>query len=157
MLASGSVGRGAEHRPAEAAELRWHDDAGEPQASTALVLVSNNVYRLGPTVGSGTRPRLDAGVLGVVDFHPPAAGESSETARWRQVALPELEIDADGPVPVGVDGESVTLEPPLRFRIRPRALRVRIAHTHPGASPSADLPNGFLSFLKALLRTAFGG
>ena len=43
-------------------------------ASTALVLVSNNAYRLGPTLGSGTRPRLDAGVLGIVDFHPPIAG-----------------------------------------------------------------------------------
>ena len=52
-------------------ELRWTDEDGRPQSSTALVLVSNNVYRLGPTLGSGTRPHLDEGVLGIVDFHPP--------------------------------------------------------------------------------------
>ncbi len=138
----------------EAAELRWRDDAGEPQASTALILVSNNAYKLGPTLGSGTRPRLDAGVLGVVDFHPPIPGEEPEAARWRELALPTLEIEADDPVPVGIDGESLTLEPPLRFRIRPRALKVRIAHNHPGASPSADLPTGFLSALRALVKIA---
>lgn len=140
----------------EAAQLRWRGAEGEPQASTALVLVSNNVYRLGPTIGSGTRPRLDAGVLGVVDFHPPAAGEKSDAARWRELTTPTLEVEADRPLPVGIDGESLTLEPPLRFRIRPRALRVRVAHKHPGTSPSADLPRGFLSFLKALLRIAAG-
>ena len=60
----------------EAAELRWIDPDGADQRSTALILVSNNAYLLGPTLGSGTRPRLDAGVLGIVDFHPPIAGES---------------------------------------------------------------------------------
>jgi hypothetical protein len=38
----------------------------------------------------------------------------------------------------GVDGES-ELCPPLRFTIRPAALRVRISARHPGASPSARL------------------
>lgn len=141
----------------EPSELRWVDDNGEPQTSTALVLVSNNVYRLGPTLGSGTRPRLDEGVLGIVDFHPPIAGESSQTARWRELKAPELEVEADGSVPVGVDGESMSLEAPLRFRIRPRALRVRVAHDHPGASPSAEVPKGLLSGFRALLRIAGGG
>ncbi len=141
----------------EAAELRWRNAEGEPCTSTALILVSNNVYLLGPTLGSGTRPRLDAGILGVVDFHPPAAGEKSEPARWQAFEMETLEIDSDAPIPVGIDGESVTLEPPLRFRIRPRALRVRIAHSHPGASPSADLPKGPLSALKALTRIAATG
>jgi hypothetical protein len=140
----------------EAGPLRWRDNEGVEQISTALILVSNNVYRLGPTVGSGTRPRLDAGVLGVVDFHPPGGGKRSQTARYRELALPELEVEADGPIPLGVDGESLTLEPPLRFRIRPKALRVRVSHHHPGASPSADVPRGALSALKALVRIATG-
>ncbi len=138
----------------DASELRWVDDNGEPQTSTALVLISNNVYRLGPTLGSGTRPRLDEGVLGIVDFHPPIAGEIAQTARWRELKAPELEIESDGPVPVGVDGESITLEAPLRFRIRPQALRVRIASGHPGASPSAEVPRGILGGLRALLGIA---
>ncbi|HEV7562869.1 MAG TPA: diacylglycerol kinase family protein [Solirubrobacterales bacterium] len=135
-------------------ELRWTDHEGKGQSSTALILVSNNVYRLGPTLGSGTRPRLDAGVLGVVDFVPPIAGSKARAARWRELAVEELEVDADHPIPVGIDGEPLVLAPPLHFRIRSKALRVRISHQHPGASPSADVPRGPLSALKGLIRTA---
>jgi diacylglycerol kinase family enzyme len=135
-------------------ELRWTDHEGAGQSSTALILVSNNVYLLGPTLGSGTRPRLDAGVLGVVDFFPPIAGKKSQAARWRALEIAELEVDADRPIPVGIDGESLTMEPPLRFRVRPRALRVRIAHQHPGASPSADIPRGPVSATKRLIGIA---
>jgi diacylglycerol kinase family enzyme len=141
----------------EARELRWRDAEGAAQKSSALVLISNNPYRLGPTLGSGTRPRLDTGLLGIVDFHPPTPGGKEQAARWRELRAPELEIDAEEPVPVGIDGESVTLDPPLRFRIRPRALRVRVARSHPGASPSADIPHGPLGGLRQLLRIAGGG
>jgi diacylglycerol kinase family enzyme len=139
---------------AEANELRWTDHEGNGQSSTALILVSNNIYLLGPTLGSGTRPRLDAGVLGVVDFFPPVAGKAAQKVRWREIAVEELEVDADHSIPVGIDGESLVLEPPLRFRIRPKALRARISQKHPGASPSADVPRGPLSALKGLIRTA---
>lgn len=135
-------------------ELRWRGPDGAEQVSTALILVSNNQYRLGPTLGSGTRPRLDDGLLGVVDFHPPVPGE---TARWQEIETAELEIDATGPVPLGIDGESVTLDPPLRFRVRPRSLRVRIARHHPGASPSAEIPGSPGALIGALLRRALRG
>lgn len=139
----------------EPAELRWTDPEGAAQSSTALILVSNNPYLLGPTLGSGTRPRLDRGLLGVVDFHPPIAGSKS-AATWRELTMPELEVECDGPVPLGIDGESVTMDSPLRFRIRPKALRVRIAHEHPGASPSSAMPRGALNRVKGLLRIASG-
>ncbi|HEV7483737.1 MAG TPA: diacylglycerol kinase family protein [Solirubrobacterales bacterium] len=142
---------------AEAMELRWSDADGNARASTALILVSNDEYLLGPTLGTGTRPRLDAGVLGIVDFHPPTPGGDEQVARWRQLSAPGLEVEADGPIPLGIDGEAVTLESPLRFRSRRRALRVRIAADHPGASPSAELPHGPLSILKELLRVALRG
>jgi diacylglycerol kinase family enzyme len=142
----------------DARELRWRDPDGAEQRSTALVLVSNNPYLLGPTLGSGTRPRLDTGSLGVVDFHPPIAGEKSAAARWRELSTAELEVEcAETRLPVGIDGESVTLEPPLRFRVRPRALRARIARHHPGASPSANVPRGPVKLALALLRIAARG
>jgi hypothetical protein len=52
-----------------------------------------------------------------------------------------FEIDGEGSVPAGIDGESIRLDSPLRFRVRPAALRVRIAPHHPGASPSALQPD----------------
>jgi hypothetical protein len=142
---------------AEPAELRWRDGEGIEHTSTALILVSNNIYRLGATIGSGTRPRLDEGVLGIVDFEPPIPGPESSAGRYRELQQTELEVECDGPIPLGVDGESLTMESPLRFRIRPKALRVRIAHSHPGASPSAEVPRGLLGGVKALLRIAATG
>jgi diacylglycerol kinase family enzyme len=142
----------------EPAELRWLDPEGGERRSTALILVSNNAYRLGPTLGSGTRPRLDAGVLGIVDFHPPIAGKPAKAASWSQLEAPELEVGCDqGEIPLGIDGEAVALEAPLHFRVRPRALRARIAHSHPGASPSAGVPRNPLGGLRALLAIAVGG
>jgi diacylglycerol kinase-like protein len=136
----------------EAAELHWVDPQGAAQRSTALILVSNNVYLLGPTLGSGTRPRLDEGVLGIVDFHPPVASGGDAVVRWRELKATELEVEAEGALPVGIDGEAMTLESPLRFRIRPRTLRVRIAPNHPGASPSADMPRDPVGGFKKLVQ-----
>ena len=49
------------------------------------------------------------------------------------------------------------LDPPLRFRIRRRALRVRIAPQHPGASPSALEPETGRQTIETLARFAFHG
>jgi hypothetical protein len=141
----------------ETVDLRWTDPDGAEQASAALVLVSSNPYLLGPTLGTGTRPRLDSGVLGIVDFHPPTPGAGEQLARWRELTAATLEVEADGPIPLGIDGEAATLESPLRFRVRPEALRVRIARGHPGASPSAEIPKIPLSALEELLRVSLHG
>ena len=50
----------------------------------------------------------------------------------------------------------MTLEAPLRFRIRPGVLRVRIARAHPGASPSAAIPESVLKGFVALVGIAAG-
>ena len=50
----------------------------------------------------------------------------------------------------------MTLEAPLHFHIRPGALRVRIAHDHPGASPSALEPEGLWDSVRILGRLAAG-
>ena len=75
---------------------------------------------------------------------------------WREWTAPVFEVDATGPVPAGIDGEAVKLEPPLHFRIRPGVLRVRISRRHPGASPSAMLPEGLGPSVRALARIAAG-
>jgi hypothetical protein len=75
---------------------------------------------------------------------------------WREWSTPEFKVDADGPIPAGIDGEAVQMEPPLRFRIKPGVLRVRIARAHPGASPSAAIPEDSCSSVRALARMAMG-
>ena len=46
-------------------DLRWTGPGGHEHHSGAAILVSNNRYRLGRAVGSGTRPRIDDGLLGI--------------------------------------------------------------------------------------------
>lgn len=130
----------------DSSSLRWTMPDGTPGSAAAVLLVSNNPYRLGTIVGSGTRPSIDRGVLGV-------AAVGTRVRRWES---PEVVVDADGPVPIGVDGEALVMDPPLRFRIRPGALRVRISRAHPGASPSSDAPTSPASALPALWRIAIG-
>jgi len=136
-------------------ELRWTDADGRPQSSAAVILVSNNVYRLGTVIGSGTRPRMDAGQLGIAVMLAPA-GDGGRRQPMRQWSAPTFVIDSDGDVPVGVDGEALVMPTPLEFTIRPAALRVRIAPHHPGASPAATLPSGFVDAVKRLWRIAGG-
>ena len=117
-----------------------------------MILISNNVYRLGNVVGSGSRPRIDGGELGIAVWAPSDDG----SRRWLQWSAPTTEITSSQPVPVGVDGEALVLDPPLRFVIRPAVLRVRIAPQHPGASPTAALPGSFTDFLRQLFAVAVG-
>jgi diacylglycerol kinase family enzyme len=122
--------------------LAWSGPDG-PQSAVA-VLISNNQYRLGRALGSGTRPRLDRGVLGITVLAPIAERDRGGVVRrlgMQQWTAPAFEVDGEPPVPAGIDGESMLLETPLRFRTRPDALRVRIAPHHPGASPSALEPD----------------
>src|SRR4029450_2784449 len=96
-----------------------------------------------------SRPRLDSGLLGVValELADPAAVmafRAAAEARWaeglpggRARGVTEFEVDADGPLDLGIDGEAVRMSPPLRFTIRPGALRVRVPRHAPGLSPAA--------------------
>ncbi len=127
---------------AKPADLLWDSPAGEQSA--VAVLVSNNAYRLGRMLGSGTRPRLDRAVLGVTVLAPSRSGADGvvrRRLRMEQWITPAFEIASSSKVAAGIDGEALLLDPPLRFRIRPGALRVRIAPHHPGASPSALEPD----------------
>jgi diacylglycerol kinase family enzyme len=119
---------------ARAPELRLVDAAGREHSHLAVVLVSNNPYALDRPVARGTRPALDTGQLGIVILDAPGDSPPPPGRAW---SAPYLEVNAPAPVHAGVDGESVELSPPLRFTVRPAALRVRISSRHPGASPSA--------------------
>ncbi len=49
------------------------------------------------------------------------------------LAAPEVVIDADAAqIPVGVDGEALVLDTPVRCTVAPLALRVRVPRNRPG-------------------------
>ena len=120
----------------EAPALDLADDLGHEHRHPAIVLVSNNSYALDRPVAQGTRPALDTGQLGIIVLDAPGDSPRVPGRAW---SAPWLEVDAPEPVHAGIDGETVDLDPPLRFASRPAALRVRISPRHPGASPSARL------------------
>jgi len=113
------------------------DDAGLEHRGVDVVLVSNNPYALERPLPRGTRPALDSGQLGIVIIDPPGSGPPPPGRCWH---APRLEVSAREPVHAGVDGEPADLVPPLRFTIRPAALRVRISRRHPGSSPATRVP-----------------
>jgi diacylglycerol kinase family enzyme len=135
--------------PTAQPDLRWRSPDGEEHEGAVAILVSNNGYRLGHGIGDGTRPRLDEGVLGVAVVDVPGKEPGARTWTTRSFV-----IDSRGPVHAGIDGEAVVLDPPVRFGIRPAALRCRIARHHPGASPSAMGPESPWDAIRMLTRMA---
>jgi diacylglycerol kinase family enzyme len=106
-----------------------------PQA----VLVSNNVYGMGDIAGLGRRARLDRGNLGAFAVTVTSAVQAAGLVRGTQsrgltrLAAREVVVDADASqIPVGVDGEALLLDTPVRCTIRPAALRVRVPRHRPG-------------------------
>ncbi|HEU5285836.1 MAG TPA: diacylglycerol kinase family protein [Sphingomicrobium sp.] len=126
--------------------LRLSADGGEERVDTPLLFVGNNEYRLA-LPGAGRRESLEDGRLSVLVMRSKSLpGFIAATARAllgipRQddmehlEGITELRVDsARRRLPLGIDGETVTLETPLRFRIRPRALRVVAPAAAPGSS-----------------------
>src|SRR5215218_1533224 len=106
-----------------------------PQA----VLVSNNVYGMGDIAGLGRRARLDRATLGVFAVKVNSAVQATGLLRGTssrgltRLATPEVVVDADASqIPVGVDGEALLLDTPVRCTVRPAALRVRVPRDRPG-------------------------
>lgn len=90
---------------------------GRP-AEARVVLVANNAYTL-ELLSVGERERLDEGLLHLYVAH------GWVPSSWDDEAGERFTIDAAaGRLQAAVDGEPEELETPLRFEIRPRALRV---------------------------------
>ncbi len=90
-------------------------------------------------VGLGRRERLDAGVLGVLGIKVEDAAQAAELLLGRYatgmtvVTAHEVVVDADLPeIEVGLDGEALVLPTPVRCRVEPGALRVRVPRDRPG-------------------------
>ena len=111
-----------------------------PQA----ILVSNNQYGMGDIAGLGRRARLDRGTLGMfavtVQSAAQAAGllRGSRSRGLTSLAGREVVIDADtAQIPVGVDGEALLLDTPVRCTIR----RPPCGSGSPATVPGCPTPN----------------
>jgi diacylglycerol kinase family enzyme len=151
---------------AETFDLRFIGPGGTEQRSAQMLLVSNNPYVLDRLAGAGSRPRLDSGLLGIVAVQIAGATQAAELVSldalgqvrrfggWSEWTADEFEVGSASGVAIGIDGEAVVLEPPLRFTISPSALRVRLPPTAPGLSPAALDPGISGSSLRELWRIA---
>ena len=149
-------------------DLRFTSPDGTEHQSAHLILVSNNRYELSHPEGFGSRRRLDAGILGIVAARLQSPGEAARLAQlqasgptrrpadWLEWTDTSFQVRSGQPVEVGVDGEAMLLDPPIRFRIVPGALRVRIPPQAPGYSPAAAVPTPGWATLTALWQTATG-
>jgi diacylglycerol kinase family enzyme len=129
-------------------DLRFTGPAGERHTRAHVVQVSNNAY--GRTVRTRvSRPRLDAGRLGVIAVELPegapdraflsalAAGHPERYPGYLAWEPLTFEVDSGDVVDAGTDGEALRMSPPLRFAARPGALRIRVPQDATGQSPAA--------------------
>lgn len=130
-------------------DLRFTGPDGEERTGAHVIQISNNPY--GETLtGSTSRPRLDTHQLGITSIvlEPPPAGPKAFLAAlatgrpdrypgFASWAAPTFEVTSDGPIDIGLDGETMTMDPPLRFSIRPDPVRLRLPRQAIGYSPAA--------------------
>jgi diacylglycerol kinase family enzyme len=116
-------------------------DGTEIRAPQAL-LVANNPYGTGDIAGLSRRARLDRGLLGVTGVKVRNAGQAVDLLRGRRAAglnvltAKQIEITADeAQIPVGVDGEAISMPTPVVCTISPQALRVWVPRDRPGVTP----------------------
>ncbi len=100
----------------------WEGASGTRRAS---VVISNNPVRF-DVAGRPRRQRLDAGELGVALLSRLRRSERRQPDTLLTEQRHRLELPADAPVLASVDGCPRLLRPPLRFRMLPGALRVRV-------------------------------
>jgi len=66
-----------------------------------------------------------------------AAGQVRRFPGWAEWSAPRFEVGSGAPVQIGLDGEALTMDPPLVFASRPGALRVRLPRHALQLSPAA--------------------
>jgi diacylglycerol kinase family enzyme len=144
-------------------DLRYRGPNGQVHDGAHIIQISNNPYRK----GSGSRPRMDTGKLGVYALEIKddraaagllaaiAAGDPERFSGFNRWDTETFEVASGAPVDVGLDGEAMVLDPPLRFSIRPASLRVRLPTGAIGVSPAARKLEARQA-LKELWATALG-
>ena len=122
------------------ARLSARADGAETELrSPQALLVANNPYGTGDIAGLSRRARIDRGILGVAGVKIRSARQAADLLRGKNAAglrvltTTKIEISADAAqIPVGIDGESVSMSTPVTCTISPAALRVWVPRDRPG-------------------------
>src|SRR3954451_6567981 len=83
----------AQAREGATQDLSWTTPGGRTLRGAAVVMVSNDQYRLTGAAGAGTRPALEQGLLGVTVLAPPVRGQRRRRRPWRQWVTPEFCVE----------------------------------------------------------------
>ncbi len=149
-------------------DLEFEGPDATEYTDAPLVLVSNNPYQLTRLAGAGTRPRLDTGHLGIFAARIRSPGDVAQLVTLETIGQSqrfsgllewsqrEFAVRSGSAVAVGLDGEALTLEPPLRFVSLPGALRIRLPRHAAGVSPAATTGVLTRAGLLTLFRIAAG-
>jgi diacylglycerol kinase family enzyme len=133
----------------EMLDLAYRGPDDRPLKPGQVVLISNNPYTWQTLGGAGTRARLDTGELGIVSLSLSSptdarrflaletAGQISRFSGWLAWNAPRFEVGAQDEVAIALDGEAMTMKPPLEFEILPGAVTVLLPPDAPGRSPAA--------------------
>lgn len=124
---------------AEPFDLQFTTPDGTEADGAFLIMVSNNPYVLGPSVDVSQRRSLETGELGVFAVNAASGAEAARLmARsavglrgrdpgWHEFTCESFEVRSRaGSAFAGVDGESLDMPTPLRFRIHPSGMRVLV-------------------------------
>lgn len=149
-------------------DLEFNGPDATPYDDAVLIMVSNNPYQLVRFAGLGTRPRLDTGSLGLVAARVRSARDVTELTTLEALGQAqrfpgllewsgaEFEVRSSSQVAVGLDGEALMLDPPLKFTCLPGALRVRLPRRASGISPAAAAVSLTRADAAALYHVALG-
>jgi len=125
-------------------DLRFSDRNGQHHDSADLIMVSVGTYEIsGRLADIGKRARVDSGRLGVITLSVPDAAATIKLATlwtagaidrfpgWDQWEQSSFEVGSGSTVSVGLDGETVSMEPPLRFDVHTGTFSVAVPRGTP--------------------------
>jgi diacylglycerol kinase family enzyme len=124
---------------AEPFDLQFTGPDGAEIADSFLIMVSNNPYVWGAAADVAQRRTMDSGQLGVMAVNAKTGAEAAAIVtrttlgvggtdpRLHEFTCETFEVRSRGGTAfAGIDGEALTLDTPLEFRIHPRALRMLV-------------------------------
>ncbi len=141
----------------EGIDLRWTGPGGSEHSSGAAILVSNNLYRLGMAVGSGTRPHIDDGLLGITIAAAPT-GRGAENGRGHGASgrPPSSRSAPRARSPPASTARRWFSRPPFASASGPPSCGCGSPASIPAPHPPPRPPIGWWTLVRALVRRAAG-